>query len=285
MSVATLIPAEKVHEIVRERYGQLAEALEPTTAVSSPTAASCCSPTAETSSCCGTGTEVDTNSLFANLYQANDWQSLPTDVTALSLGCGDPVAIAELKEGQTVLDLGSGGGIDCFLAARQVGTSGRVIGVDMTPAMLAKAEKNKAKLGVSHVEFRQGQIEALPVEDGLVDVIISNCVINLSPDKPAVLREAWRVLKPGGRLAVSDMVTEGEFSAEQKADMASWSGCVAGAESIGFMAQTLREIGFVQVSLRDKNAPETELADVQSIPLTEPRLLSARITAVKPLEG
>lgn len=284
MSVATLIPAEKVHEIVRERYGQLAEALEPTTAAASSTTASCCSPTAETNSCCSPAAiEVDTTSLFANLYQANDWQSLPTDVTALSLGCGDPVSIAELKAGQTVLDLGSGGGIDAFLAARQVGTSGRVIGVDMTPAMLAKAEKNKAKLGVTNVEFRHGQIEALPVEDGLVDVIISNCVINLSPDKPAVLREAWRVLKPGGRLAVSDMVTEGEFSAEQKTDMASWSGCIAGAESISFMAQTLREIGFEQVSLRDKNAPETELADVQTIPLTEPRLLSARITAVKPL--
>jgi arsenite methyltransferase len=277
MSV-TLIPAEKIHEIVRERYGQLAEALEPTATV-----ASCCSPSATTStaaSCCGTA-DVDTTSFFADLYQADDWTSLPADVTALSLGCGDPVAIAELQAGQTVLDLGSGGGIDCFLAARQVGANGRVIGVDMTPAMLAKAEKNKAKLGLTNVEFRHGQIEALPVEDDSVDVIISNCVVNLSPDKPAVLREAWRVLKPGGRLAISDMVTEGEFTAEQKEDMASWSGCIAGAESIAFMVETMRQIGFSHISVRDKNDPEVELADTPSIPLTGTRLLSARLTAVK----
>ena len=265
----TLIPAEQVHEIVRQRYGQLAEVLEPTTA------ASCCSPSATPTA------EVNPTSFFADLYQADDWQSLPSEVTALSLGCGDPVAIAELQAGQTVLDLGSGGGIDCFLAARQVGANGRVIGVDMTPAMLAKAERNKAKLGVSNVEFRQGQIEALPVADESVDVIISNCVVNLSPDKPAVLREAWRVLKPGGRLAISDMVTEGEFSAEQKADMASWSGCIAGAESIPFMVKTMREIGFTQISVRDKSEPEVELADTETIPLTGARLLSARITAVK----
>lgn len=268
-----LIPAEQIHDVVRERYGKLAEGFEPLPMAT----AGCCTPTDEGESCCTPTAEIDP--YFTNLYQAADWNSLPAEVTGLSLGCGDPVAIAELAEGQTVLDLGSGAGIDCFLAARQVGPNGRVIGVDMTPAMLARAEANKAKLGVTHVEFRHGQIEALPVEDASVDVIISNCVINLSPDKPAVLREAYRVLRQGGRLAVSDMVTLGEFTPAQKADVASWSGCVAGAESIGSLVQTLREIGFEQVSVRDKNAADVELAD--ALPLADPQLLSARITAVK----
>ncbi|MCB0252081.1 MAG: methyltransferase domain-containing protein, partial [Anaerolineae bacterium] len=162
-------------------------------------------------------------------YDADLLDGLPADVTGLSLGCGDPVTIAGLAPGERVLDLGSGGGIDCFLAARQVGPTGHVIGVDMTPAMLATANANKERMGVANVEFRQGQIEALPVDNAAVDVVMSNCVINLAPDKLAVFREAYRVLRPGGRIAVSDIVTEGEFSDELRADLARWAECVTGA--------------------------------------------------------
>lgn len=210
-----------------------------------------------------------------------DLSQLPADVTGLSLGCGDPIAIASLEPGQTVLDLGSGGGIDCFLAAERVGPTGQVIGVDMTPAMLEKANRNKAKLGVAHVEFRQGQIEDLPVESDSVDVIISNCVINLSPDKTAVFQEAFRVLKPGGRLAVSDMVTRGKFTPQERADMSAWAGCISGAEDVAEMAVWMRNAGFTQVSIQNKEAVGVELADVA--PHVGPtQIFSARITAVKP---
>ena len=180
-----------------------------------------------------------------------------------------------------MLDLGSGGGIDCFLAAQRVGPAGHVIGVDMTPAMLVKAERNKAKLGLANVEFRQGQIEALPVDDDQVDVIISNCVINLSPDKTAVFREAYRVLKPGGRLAISDMLTQGRFSPEERADMAAWASCISGAEEVAAYVAALRAAGFQQISVRDKGASTVELVDTISLN-DVPRLFSARITAVKP---
>lgn len=186
--------SQQIHKAVQERYGRLA--------VESP-GASCCSSDGD---CCGTTASVlpadvavageALDAIYSNLYTA-DTGWLPTEVTGLSLGCGDPITLAALQPGQTVLDLGSGGGIDAFMAARQVGPAGRVIGVDMTPQMLARAESNKAKVGLDNVEFRQGYIEALPVADGSVDVILSNCVINLSPDKAAVFREAYRVLRPG----------------------------------------------------------------------------------------
>jgi ubiquinone/menaquinone biosynthesis C-methylase UbiE len=165
------------------------------------------------------------------------------------LGCGDPVTLAALTAGQTVLDLGSGGGIDCFLAAKKVGPTGKVIGVEMTPSMLDRARANKAKLGAENVEFRLGEIEHLPVEDNRVDVIISNCVINLSPDKPQVFREAFRVLKPGGKLAVSDIVTDGDLPDAIKQSMSAWAGCVAGAMDVDDYIGAIEAAGFVDVEV------------------------------------
>lgn len=255
-----------IHLSVQSRYARLAEGQ-----------GSCCEP--ETG-CCGEAvTDVELDTLYGDLYTA-DTSWLPADVTGLSLGCGDPITLAALQPGQTVLDLGSGGGIDCFMAARQVGPSGHVIGVDMTDEMLVKANRNKATVGLENVEFRKGLIEALPVEDNTVDVILSNCVINLSPDKPAVFREAYRVLKPGGRLAVSDMVTRGRFTAAERADMSAWAGCITGAEDVGDYVAAMRAAGFSEVSVRDKARPDEELAatPAESGPA---QLFSARITAVK----
>lgn len=254
---------EQIHIAVQERYGRIATDFQ----------TGCCAADAS-------GEYIEECGCGAELYDV-DVSQLPADVTGLSLGCGDPIAIASLEPGQTVLDLGSGGGIDCFLAADRVGPTGHVIGVDMTPAMLEKANRNKAKLGVEHVEFRQGQIEALPVDDNSVDVIISNCVINLSPDKAAVFQEAYRVLKPGGRLAVSDMVTQGKFAAQERADMSAWAGCITGAEDVADMAAWMRAVGFSQVSIQKKDNAMVELADVE--PHVGPaQIFSARITAVKP---
>ena len=259
---------KEILEAVQDRYARIAQNFQPELTVVGQSA-SCCDPDTG-ADCCG-----------SDLYDV-DLSQLPADVTGLSLGCGDPIAIASLAPGQTVLDLGSGGGIDCFLAAERVGPTGHVIGVDMTPAMLEKANRNKEKLGLAHVEFRQGQIEDLPVESESVDVIISNCVINLSPDKTAVFQEAFRVLKPGGRLAVSDMVTRGQFTPQERADMSAWAGCITGAEDVAEMAAWMRDAGFSQVSIQNKEAVGVELADVT--PHAGPALIfSARITAVKPV--
>ncbi len=260
------IPTADIHDAVRERYGRIATEFTPEIKASD-------------GSCCDTGDGAccDTDSLYE--FDLND---LPADVTQLSLGCGDPITLAALTPGQTVLDLGSGGGIDCFIAARQVGEGGYVIGVDMTPAMLEKAERNKAKMGYEHVDFRFGQIEKLPVEANTVDVVISNCVINLSPDKAAVFREAYRVLRPGGRIAVSDMVTQGHFSPEARADLAQWSGCITGAEDVIDYVGAIQAAGFTDISVQDKDAPDIELADSMGLYIGQPRLFSARVTAVKP---
>jgi len=209
--------------------------------------------------------------------------SIPAEAN-LGLGCGNPGAIAALQEGETVLDLGSGAGIDCFLSARKVGASGKVIGVDMTDDMLNLARQNAAKGDFDNVEFRKGQIESMPVEDGQVDVIISNCVVNLSPDKPAVYRDAFRVLRPGGRLAISDIVATAELPPEVRADEKLLTGCVAGAETIANQESWLAQAGFHQIRITPKEfsgklmkewAPGTSLADY---------VVSATIEAVKPLE-
>ncbi len=252
-----MIQLTEIHEVVQERYGAIAE-----------NRTSCCGP----SGCCDDGSNA------ALLYNAELLDGLPADVTGLSLGCGDPVTIAGLRPGERVLDLGSGGGIDCFMAARQVGTDGYVIGVDMTPAMLAQANANKARMGVTNVEFRQGQIEALPVDDASIDVIMSNCVINLAPDKLAVFREAFRVLRPGGRVAVSDIVTEGEFSDALRADLSQWAECVTGAIDVESYTAQMRAAGFAEIAVTDKRSAE-EIVPIQP---GMPRVYSARVTAVKP---
>jgi SAM-dependent methyltransferase len=245
-----------IHDAVRARYGAIAEG----------TQASCCTPSTQMAQ-------------PIHLYDSAALEGLPIDVTGLSLGCGDPVSIASLRPGETVLDLGSGGGIDCFLAARQVGPSGRVIGLDMTPAMLERANANKAQLEAENVEFRQGQIEAMPIDSASVDVIMSNCVINLSPDKAAVFAEAFRVLKPGGRISISDIVTEGHFTAEQRADLERWAECATGALDAQDYLALILAAGFVDVQIVDK-------VDADGIITREPgmpRVYSARVTARKPL--
>jgi SAM-dependent methyltransferase len=181
------------------------------------------------SSCCGSDVEDVDISNIARLYADTDVSDLPATVTDVAFGCGNPTAIAAMQPGEVVLDLGSGGGIDCFLAAKMVGETGRVYGVDMTPEMIALARANTAKVGATNVEFRLGEIEHLPIGDGAIDVIISNCVINLAPDKDQVFREAFRVLRPGGRLQVSDVVWTKPVPEEVKEDMERWAGCIAGA--------------------------------------------------------
>jgi arsenite methyltransferase len=275
MSENTIQP-EEVRTAVRQRYGQIVRDFD-------KGAASCCGP----SDCCGdTAPNVTRVEAF---YATPDVAELPSDVTGMSLGCGDPVTLAALQPGATVLDLGSGGGIDCFLAARQVGPSGHVIGVDMTPDMLEKARANARKMGVENVEFRLGEIEHLPVADESVDVIISNCVINLSADKPQVFREAYRVLRPGGRLAVSDIVTRGELPPELKQNLDSWASCVAGAWVDKDYVGAIQAAGFVGVSIEGKTADQASIDDGpdqfgQGIdPAVLQRMIySARVTATKP---
>jgi ubiquinone/menaquinone biosynthesis C-methylase UbiE len=223
------------------------------------------------------------------LYETPDVGELPFDVTGLSLGCGDPVTLAGLQPGQTVLDLGSGGGIDCFLAAKQVGPGGQVIGVDMTTDMIERARANASKMEAKNVEFRLGEIEHLPVADGTVDVVISNCVINLSPDKPQVFRDAYRVLRPGGRLAVSDIVTRTELPEEIKQDLGSWAACVAGAWVDKDYVAAIEEAGFVEVTISEKALDQESITggaeplgleiDVEA---AQRIVYSARVTAIKP---
>lgn len=251
-----------IHAVVQERYGSIARSQE-------PELVSCCG---SSSSCCGPD-----SSCGVELYAPDMLDGLPVDVTGLSLGCGDPISIASLHPGETVLDLGSGGGIDCFLAARRVGETGYVIGVDMTPDMLARANASKVKMGVQNVEFRKGQIEAMPVTDSSVDVVMSNCVINLSPDKRAVFKEAYRVLKPGGRVSISDIVTDGEFSPELRAQTDKWAECVTGAIDVAEYTGLMREVGFVDIQVVDK----TDATEIVSVQPGMPRIYSARLTARK----
>lgn len=255
--------SEQIREEVAQSYGARVRPVLDADELSLPVidAGGCCAPAPAASSYCGTATDEASSSCcgtedasevqitrIAELYRETEIADLPSTVTDVAFGCGNPTAISALQPGETVLDLGSGGGIDCFLAAKMVGESGRVIGVDMTPEMVALANRNRAKVGATNVEFRQGQIEALPVEAESVDVIISNCVINLSPDKDQVFREAFRVLKPGGRLQVSDIVWTRPVPQGIKDDMEKWAGCISGAlEEADYLAK-IRAAGFSDVT-------------------------------------
>ena len=279
---------EQIHQAVQNRYAEKAVSNE---------------------SCC----QGEPGCFGEKIYDS-DLSDLPAQITDGSLGCGDPVTLAGLKPGQVVLDLGSGGGLDCFLAARQVGDQGRVIGVDMTSEMIEKAHRNLARIGLGNVEFRKGQIEELigvdmtsemiekahrnlariglgnvefrkgqieelPVESGTIDVIISNCVVNLSPDKQAVLNETYRVLKPGGRLAISDLVRHGDIGRLRRSFLEAWSGCMAGTEEISDLVSKLEQAGFAQISIRTR--------DGANLPADGPkprlgRIVSAQLEAVKP---
>src|ERR1700756_5394700 len=225
---------ENITDVVRAKYGEAARRV-------AAGAASGCG--------CGTSATECCDPITSDLYAAGEVAELPKEVVAASLGCGNPTALAQLNAGETVLDLGSGGGIDVLLSARRVGSSGKAYGLDMTDEMLALARDNQRKAGVDNVEFLKGEIEAIPLPDNSVDVIISNCVINLSADKDRVLREAFRVLKPGGRFAVSDVVTRGEILPEIRQSVLAWVGCVAGALEETAYRGKLEQAGFEKIEI------------------------------------
>lgn len=253
---------DDIRTAVRDQYGSIARG----------SSSGCCAP-----GTCGLGAEAS----LALGYSAEDLVAVPEGAN-MGLGCGNPQAIAALREGDTVLDLGAGGGFDCFLAAKQVGPKGHVVGVDMTPDMVSKARANAAKLGTTNINFRLGEIEHLPVADRSIDVILSNCVINLSPDKGAVFRDAFRVLKPGGRLAISDVVATGALPKELQDDVAALTGCVAGAADIGTVEQLLREAGFDNVRVALKKESREFIRDWMPGSGVENYVTSATIEATKP---
>ena len=271
---------DDIKKAVREGYGKIASGSE-----------SCCS----TTSCCGSPNLAEEISKHVG-YSESEMNAVPEGAN-LGLGCGNPVAIASLKEGETVLDLGSGAGFDAFLAAAKVGKKGKVIGVDMTPEMLARARANALKGKITNVEFRQGEIEHLPVEDSTVDVIISNCVINLSPDKPSVFKEAFRVLKPGGRLMISDLVLTRDLSDAIKESVEAYVGCIAGAVKKEDYLMFIKAAGFKDIKvMSETNYPIEAMANdatakaltedsfVKGINLAEVEnsVVSVKIHAVKP---
>ncbi len=246
---------EQVREQVRARYAAAATAVTAGRGCGCGTSSTaavevCCAPAADSSSCCSAeAQDQDAETFGASLYTAGEKDALPAEALAASLGCGNPLAVAELREGETVLDLGSGGGIDVLLSARRVGPSGFAYGVDMTDEMLDLARANAAKAGAANVEFRKGTIEAIPLPDAAVDVVISNCVINLSVDKPAVLAEMFRVLRPGGRVGVSDVVAEDNLGPADRAERGSYVGCIAGALSRGEYLAGLAAAGFTDATV------------------------------------
>src|ERR1700689_540557 len=268
-----------IREIVKDKYGEAA--LRAATGGSS-----CCGATAASSSC-------GCDPITSNLYDAAQSGEIPAEAMQASLGCGNPTALAKLNAGETVLDLGSGGGIDVLLSARRVGPTGKAYGLDMTDEMLALANENKKKAGVENVEFLKGEIEHIPLPDNSVDVVISNCVINLSSDKDAVLREAFRVLKPGGRFAVSDVVTRGEIPDEVRKSVLLWVGCVAGALEENEYRGKLTAAGFEKIEIKPTRIYRIEDAreflsgqniDVDAIaPLVDGKFMSPFVRAVKPL--
>jgi arsenite methyltransferase len=269
------MPEADIKEVVRERYAEIARSVQ-----------------GPGSSCCYDG-EVGSRCISANLYADDETGSLPEDAVLASLGCGNPTALAELKQGETVLDLGSGGGIDVLLSARRVGLMGKAYGLDMTDDMLALARKNQRKAGVENVEFLKGEIEAIPLPDNSVDVIISNCVINLSADKNRVLSEAFRVLKPGGRFAVSDVVTRGAIPEQIRRDVLLWAGCIAGALDENDYRMKLAAAGFEAIGIEPTRVYDIEDArefltgksvDVDAVaPQVEGKFMSAFVRARKPL--
>jgi arsenite methyltransferase len=239
-----LTTLEGIRTVVRDRYGVVAQRVADGATVGAP----CCAPTQGSSGCCGSAAE-SWDPITADLYDAGQTAGLPAEALLASLGCGNPTALAALEEGQTVLDLGSGGGIDVLLSAKRVGPKGKVYGLDMTDEMLALALENKAKAGATNVEFLKGHIESIPLPSNTVDVIISNCVINLSGDKRRVLAEAFRVLRPGGRFAVSDVIVREGLPAPVRDSMPLWTGCVAGALEENEFLDLLREVGFENPSI------------------------------------
>ena len=235
--------AEEVREAVRSRYAATAESIDVTEGVE-----------VEDASCCGSGSALTNEqaAVFgAGLYGADERGELPDTATMASLGCGNPTAVAELAPGETVLDLGSGGGIDVLLSARRVGPTGKAYGLDMTDEMLALARENQRKAGVPNVEWLRGEIESIPLPAESIDVVISNCVINLSAEKPKVLAEAARVLKPGGRFAVSDVLADEDMDEATRADIAQWAGCIAGALTRSEFERALAEAGLVDVEITE----------------------------------
>jgi arsenite methyltransferase len=269
---------DQVRGEVRDHYAQRAQAA----AAAQP--ASCCGPSSSSSSC-GTSSCCSTDDVAnVSLYDAADLSLVPDDMSGMSWGCGNPTAIAALKPGEVVLDLGSGAGLDVMLAARKVGPTGFAYGVDMTDEMLALARRNAEKAGATNVEFRKGHIEAIPLPDQTVDVIISNCVINLSPDKHQVLNEAYRVLRHGGRLAVSDIVVDGRLddlpvSEEQIRTALSWAGCIAGALTIDQYKELLAAAGFqdIQVDIKHRYSLEELTDDLGGVAATLPQAVAAEL--------
>jgi arsenite methyltransferase len=265
-----------IKEVVREKYGEAA--LRVTTG---------------SSSCCGASSATGCGDpITSNLYDKLQANEIPEEALLASLGCGNPTALARLNPGETVLDLGSGGGIDVLLSAKRVGPTGKAYGLDMTDEMLALANDNRQKSGIENIEFLKGEIEHIPLPDASVDVVISNCVINLSADKDAVLREAFRVLKPGGRFAVSDVVTRGDVPTEIRKNVLLWVGCVAGAMEEGEYRTKLASAGFEQIDIEPTRVYRVEDArefltghniDVDAIaPQVDGKFLSAFVRAVKP---
>ncbi len=263
--------ADKVRQQVRDAYSNVAEASD---------SGGCCG---EASSCCGVSDDSNINQLISTRlgYSQSDLDSVPGGAD-MGLGCGNPRAIASLQAGHVVLDLGSGGGFDAFLAAQEVGPEGRVIGVDMTPSMISKARGNAGKGNFGNVEFRLGEIEFLPVADASIDVIISNCVINLSPDKAQVFRETFRVLRSGGRLAISDVVASVELPEEIRDDPYLHSACVSGAMQVEALAALLAEAGFEAINIQPKDESREFISDWAPGQGVEDYVISATIEAVKP---
>jgi SAM-dependent methyltransferase len=275
---------DEIRDVVRDRYGKVA--LEVASGAGN---VSCCG-SGQSSGCCGPTSET-WDPITANLYEAGQTAGLPAEALLASLGCGNPTALAELHDGETVLDLGSGGGIDVLLSARRVGPTGKVYGLDMTDEMLALALENKNKAGAQNVEFLKGHIEAIPLPSNTIDVIISNCVINLSGDKRAVFAEAFRVLKPGGRLAASDVIVSGGLPNAVKASMPLWTGCVAGALEEQEFIDLLTAAGFQDASIeptrrytRDDAAALLEGTglDVALADQVEGKIMSGFVRASKP---